>query len=268
MGELGAFLRLERVGFEKRDPEERVHDYRQYFQLPDDQTLRDQGARCMECGVPFCHEGCPLGNRIPDWNDLVYRDRWQDALEQLHATNNFPEFTGYICPAPCEAACVLEINDDPVTIKQVELEIIERGWREGWVRPRPPESRSGRRVAVIGSGPAGLATAAHLNSLGHAVTVYERSEAIGGLMRLGVPDFKLEKWVIDRRVEVLREEGIDFHTGTEIGSDVAGAELGGVHFAMEYLAGRNRLIAGAEGRDAGEPPEDPITATGKRVAVI
>ena len=155
MGELGAFLRLERVGFDKRDPEERVRDYRQYFSLPDDRTLRDQGARCMDCGVPFCHEGCPLGNLIPDWNDLVYRDRWRDALTKLHATNNFPEFTGLICPAPCESACVLDINDDAVTIEQIELAIVTRGFEEGWIAPEPPESRTDRTVAVIGSGPAG-----------------------------------------------------------------------------------------------------------------
>jgi len=294
VGDPHGFLHIPFVPEPKRPPGQRLRDHKMIFELMPVDEVGRQARRCMNCGVPFCQHGCPVGNRIPRWNDLVGTDRWREALEQLHATNNFPEFTGYICPAPCEAACVLEINDDPVTIKQVELEIIERGWREGWVRPRPPESRSGRRVAVIGSGPAGLAAAAQLNSLGHAVTVYERSEAIGGLMRLGVPDFKLEKWVIDRRVEVLREEGIDFHTGTEIGSDVTvedvltghdalvltigalrerpldvpGAELGGVHFAMEYLAGRNRLIARAEGRDAGEPPEDPITATGKRVAVI
>ena len=154
MGELGAFLRLERVGFEKRDPKERVHDYRQYFQLPDDRTLRDQGARCMDCGIPFCHEGCPLGNLIPDWNDLVYRDRWRDALVKLHATNNFPEFTGLICLAPCESACVLDINDDAVTIEQIELAIVTRGFEEGWITAQPPESRTDRRVAVIGSGPA------------------------------------------------------------------------------------------------------------------
>ena len=168
MGELGAFLRLERVGFEKRDPEERVHDYRQYFQLPDDRTLRDQGARCMDCGIPFCHEGCPLGNLIPDWNDLVYRDRWRDALTKLHATNNFPEFTGLICPAPCESACVLDINDDAVTIEQIELAIVTRGFEEGWIAPEPPDVRTDRTVAVIGSGPPGLAVAAELNKLGHA----------------------------------------------------------------------------------------------------
>ena len=163
MGELGGFLRLERVGFQKRDPHERVHDYRQYFSLPDDATLRDQGGRCMDCGVPFCQEGCPLGNKIPDWNDLVYGDRWQEALTHLHATNNFPEFTGLICPAPCESACVLDINDDAVTIEQIELAIVTRGYEEGWIVADPPDERTGRSVGVVGSGPAGLAVAAELN---------------------------------------------------------------------------------------------------------
>ena len=208
MGELGGFLRLERVGFDKRDPNERVADYKQYFGLPDERVLRDQGARCMDCGVPFCHEGCPLGNLIPDWNDLVYRDHWRDALVKLHATNNFPEFTGLICPAPCESACVLDINDDPVTIEQIELAIVTRGFEEGWIVAEPPESRSGRTIAVVGSGPAGLAVADELNKLGHSVTVYERDEAPGGLLRFGVPDAKLEKWIIDRRVNLLEEEGV------------------------------------------------------------
>ena len=208
MGELGGFLRIHRVGFDKRDPHERVHDYKQYFELPAEETLREQGGRCMDCGVPFCHEGCPLGNLIPDWNDLVYRDRWRDAIDQLHATNNFPEFTGLICPAPCESACVLDINDDPVTIEQIELAIVERAFDEGWIVPEPPERAHRRRVGVVGSGPAGLAVAAELNKRGHTVTVYERDEAPGGLMRFGVPDAKLEKWIIDRRVTLLEAEGV------------------------------------------------------------
>ncbi len=225
MGELGAFLRLERVGFEKRDPEERVEDYRQYFDLPDDRTLRDQGARCMDCGIPFCHEGCPLGNLIPDWNDLVYRDRWRDAIVKLHATNNFPEFTGLICPAPCESACVLDINDDAVTIEQIELAIVTRAFDEGWIEAEPPETRTDRTVAVIGSGPAGLAVAAELNKLGHRVTVYERDEAPGGLLRFGVPDAKLEKWIIDRRVKLLEDEGIEFRCDVDVGSGVSADDL-------------------------------------------
>ena len=261
MGELGAFLKIHRVGFDKRDPEQRVDDYRQYFNLQPDEELRRQGARCMDCGVPFCHEGCPLGNLIPDWNDLVYRDKWREAIDQLHTTNNFPEFTGLICPAPCESACVLNINDDPVTIEQIELAIVERAYQEGWIVAEPPERRSGRTVAVVGSGPAGLAVAAELNRCGHAVTVYERDEGPGGLLRFGVPDAKLEKAIIDRRVALLAEEGITFVYDTEVGRDVTaeelqerydalviavgsrvpreidvpGRELAGIHPAMDYL---------------------------------
>ena len=207
MGELGAFLKIHRVGFDKRDPKQRVADYEPYFGLQDEGELRRQGARCMDCGVPFCHEGCPLGNLIPDWNDLVYRGKWHEAIDQLHATNNFPEFTGRICPAPCESACVLAVNDDPVTIEQIEMAIAERAFAEGWVVPEPPARRSGKSVGVVGSGPAGLAVAAELNRIGHLVTVYERDEGPGGLMRFGVPDAKLEKAVIDRRVAVLEQEG-------------------------------------------------------------
>ena len=237
MGELGGFLRLERVGFQKRDPHERVHDYRQYFSLPDDATLRDQGGRCMDCGVPFCQEGCPLGNKIPDWNDLVYGDRWQEALTHLHATNNFPEFTGLICPAPCESACVLDINDDAVTIEQIELAIVTRGYEEGWIVADPPDERTGRSVGVVGSGPAGLAVAAELNRHGHSVVVYERDEAPGGLLRFGVPDAKLEKWIIDRRVTVLEEEGIEFVYGVDVGRDVTPAELRRRHDAVVVAIG-------------------------------
>ncbi|MGZ4202377.1 MAG: glutamate synthase subunit beta [Thermoleophilaceae bacterium] len=288
MGELGGFLKLLRVNGPKRPVGERVRDYREYQESLPVGELREQGARCMECGVPFCHSGCPLGNLIPDWNDLVYRDRWKDAIEALHATNNFPEFTGRICPAPCEAACVLDINDDAVTIKQIELSIVERAFEEGWVKPRPPALRSGRSVAVIGSGPAGLAAAAELNQFGHAVTVFERSDRVGGLLRYGVPDFKLDKSVVQRRVDILEAEGIDFRTGVEVGVDVdarelrerfdaiviatgstvprdlpvPGRELDGVHFAMEYLEQRNRFVAG----DAA--PERPISAAGKHVVII
>jgi glutamate synthase (NADPH/NADH) small chain len=295
MGELGAFLRLHRVGFDKRDPLERVGDYRQYFALPDDATLREQGARCMDCGVPFCHEGCPLGNRIPDWNDLVYKDHWREALAQLHATNDFPEFTGLICPAPCESACVLAINDDPVAIEQIELAIVTRGFQEGWIVPDPPERRTERTVAVVGSGPAGLATASQLNRLGHTVTVYERDEAAGGLLRFGVPDAKLEKWIIDRRLRLLADEGIRFECGVDVGRevpaselrrrhdaivvatgsrvprelDVPGAELQGVHPAMDYLYQRNRWVAREQGAPAPDPaPGGEISAAGKRVVVV
>jgi glutamate synthase (NADPH/NADH) small chain len=293
MGELGGFLRIERVGFDKRDPRERVGDYKQYFEVQPPEELRRQGARCMDCGVPFCHDGCPLGNLIPDWNDLVYRDRWREALDQLHATNNFPEFTGLICPAPCESACVLDINSDPVTIEQIELGIIDRAFAEGWVVPEPPSERTGQTVAVIGSGPAGLAVAAELNKLGHGVTVFERDEGVGGLLRFGVPDAKLEKWIIDRRVKVLEQEGVTFECNVDIGRDipadelrarfdavviatgsrvhrdidVPGRDLDGVHFAMEYLYQRNRWVARQEGRPYREP-EKVITAAGKRVAVV
>jgi glutamate synthase (NADPH/NADH) small chain len=296
MGELGAFLKIHRVGFDKRDPSERVGDYRQYFSLQPDEELQRQGARCMDCGVPFCHEGCPLGNLIPDWNDLVYRDKWREAIDQLHATNNFPEFTGRICPAPCESACVLAINDDPVTIEQIELAIVERAFDEGWVVPEPPDRRTGRTVAVVGAGPAGLAAAAELNRCGHTVTVYERDEGPGGLMRFGVPDAKLEKRIIDRRVEILEQEGIEMIYNTDVGRDVdagelqdrhsavvvtigsrvsrdlvdvPGRDLRGIHFAMDYLYQRNRWVAAQEGRPSRAPePGTEISAAGKRVIVI
>jgi glutamate synthase (NADPH/NADH) small chain len=295
MGELGGFLKIHRVGFEKRDPRQRVHDYNQYFALQSDEELRRQGARCMDCGVPFCHEGCPLGNLIPDWNDLVYRDKWREALDQLHSTNNFPEFTGLICPAPCESACVLAINDDAVAIEQIELAIIERGYAEGWVVAEPPDRRSGKTVAVIGAGPAGLAAAAELNHCGHAVTVYERDEGPGGLLRFGVPDAKLEKSIIDRRVSILEQEGIEFIYNTDVGRDITaqelqkgfdalvlsigsrvsrdldapGRELRGIHFAMDYLYQRNRWVSTQQGRPSRAPvPGTEISARGKKVIVI
>src|SRR5438309_9802564 len=196
MGELGAFKRIDRAPPPERDPVERASDYREFVMHRPVPELAEQGARCMDCGVPFCHSGCPLGNLIPDWNDLVYRDRWRDAIDALHATNNFPEFTGRICPAPCESSCVLDINDDAVTIKQIEQAIIDRAFEEGWVRPEPPAFRTGRTAAVVGSGPAGLAAAAQLNKAGHRVTLFERNDRIGGLLRYGVPDFKLDKEVV------------------------------------------------------------------------
>jgi glutamate synthase (NADPH/NADH) small chain len=295
MGQLGGFLKIHRVGFDKRDPKQRVGDYEQYFDLQPEQELRRQGARCMDCGVPFCHEGCPLGNLIPDWNDLVYRDKWEDAIVQLHATNNFPEFTGRICPAPCESACVLAINDQAVTIEQIEMAIAERAFDEGWVVPEPPDRRSGKTVAVVGSGPAGLAVAAELNKSGHTVTVYERDEGPGGLMRFGVPDAKLPKGVIDRRVALLEAEGVRFEFGVDVGVtvtavelrerhdalviaigsrvhrdvEVEGRELDGVHYAMDYLYQRNRFVAAQEGRPTRSPePGAEIVAAGKRVVVI
>jgi glutamate synthase (NADPH/NADH) small chain len=295
MGELRGFIEVTRHGFDKRDPAKRVHDYRRYFDLPEEDELRRQGGRCMDCGIPFCHEGCPLGNLIPDWNDLVYRGDWREALAHLHATNPFPEFTGLICPAPCESACVLDINDDPVAIEMIELAIAERGWAEGWIVPRAPRERSGHTLAVVGSGPAGLAVAAELNRKGHEVTVYERDEGPGGLLRFGVPDAKLEKPVIDRRVGLMEAEGIRFRYGVDVGRDVSakelragcdalviaigsrvhreleapGRDLRGVHFAMDYLYQRNRAVARMQGRPAPEPePGTEISAKGKRVVVI
>jgi len=295
LGELGAFLRIERVGFAKRDPRERVRDYEPYFGLVAEDELRRQGARCMDCGVPFCHEGCPLGNLIPDWNDLVYRGKWREAIDQLHATNNFPEFTGRICPAPCESACVLAINSDPVTIEQIELAIVERAFAEGWIVPDPPDRRTGRTVGVVGSGPAGLAVAQELNRCGHLVVVYERDEGPGGMMRFGVPDAKLEKHVIDRRVAILEQEGIEVRCGVDVGGEltaaelrerhdavvlaigsrvqreleVPGGELSGVHPAMDYLYQRNRFVAARQGRPSRAPaPGAEIHAEGKRVVVV
>ncbi|MDQ6820846.1 MAG: glutamate synthase subunit beta, partial [Actinomycetota bacterium] len=289
-------MKIHRVGFEKRDPDERVHDYKQYFEIQPDEELRRQGARCMDCGIPFCHEGCPLGNLIPDWNDLVYRDKWREAIDQLHATNNFPEFTGRICPAPCESACVLAINDDPVTIEQIELAIAERAFAEGWVVPEPPARRSGKTVGVVGAGPAGMAVADELNRCGHKVTVYERDEGPGGLMRFGVPDAKLEKRIIDRRAAILEQEGIEFKYDDDVGGqgtsaaelrerydavvlsigsrvsrdiDAPGRELANIHFAMDYLYQRNRWVAAQEGRPS--RPTEPgkeITTTGKNVLVV
>ena len=276
MGKLGGFLQIERHGIPYRDPDERAHDYREFLLARPTQELREQGARCMDCGVPFCHNGCPLGNLIPDWNDLVYRDRWQDAIAQLHATNNFPELTGRLCPAPCEAACVLEIKEnDAVTIKQIELAIVDRAWQEGWITPQPPRHETGQAVAVVGSGPAGMAAAQQLRRSGHRVTLFERDEAAGGLTRFGVPDFKIEKRVVQRRVDQLIAEGVELRCGVDVGGAGAGAgavsvdelraefdavvlaigsrvprdlpvpgrELDGVHFAMEYLYQRNRWAA-------------------------
>jgi glutamate synthase (NADPH/NADH) small chain len=243
----------------------------------------------MNCAVPFCHTGCPLGNLIPEWNHLVYLGQWQRALERLHATNNFPEFTGRICPAPCEPACVLSINEDPVTIEYMEKAIVDRGFQEGWIKPEPPASRTGKRVAVIGSGPAGLAASQQLNRAGHLVTLFERDEYIGGLLRLGIPDFKLEKQVVQRRVDIMAEEGVIFRTGVSVGRDISiddlkkdfdavcltigasqareipvqGRELNGIHLAMEYLTQQNRRIAGHN-----VSPADAITAEGKRVVIL
>jgi glutamate synthase (NADPH/NADH) small chain len=287
MGELGAFLKIDRADTPERSPGERVGDHREFVKLLPLVELKEQGARCMECGVPFCHNGCPLGNLIPDWNDLVYRERFEEAIEQLHRTNNFPEFTGRLCPAPCEAACVLEIDEgNAVTIKQIELAIVDRAWDAGWIVSQPPRERTGRSIAVVGSGPAGLAAAQQLNRSGHSVTLFERDETGGGLLRFGVPDFKIEKTVVERRLQQLADEGVEFRYGVEVGVDieaaellesfdavvlatgsrvprdlpVPGRELEGVHFAMDYLYGQNRAVAGV-----GAPA---LTAAGKHVIVI
>jgi glutamate synthase (NADPH/NADH) small chain len=298
MGKLGGFLQIERHGVPQRDPAERAGDYREFLLQRPVEELREQGARCMDCGVPFCHNGCPLGNLIPDWNDLVYHDRFRDAIAQLHATNNFPEFTGRLCPAPCEAACVLEIREgDSVTIKQIENSIINRAWEEGWVTPEPPRRETGQAVAVVGSGPAGMAAAQQLRRAGHRVTLFERDEAIGGLVRFGVPDFKIEKTVVERRVEQMLAEGVEVRCGVDVGSDVSagelreqfdavvlatgsrvprdlpvpGRELDGVQFAMDYLYQRNRWVArefGPEPTVAQPAAERTITAKDKDVVVI
>ena len=268
---------------------ERVQHFREFYLNWSEQDARDQGGRCMNCAVPFCMKGCPLGNLIPDWNDLVFRGQWRKALDELHSTNNFPEFTGRICPAPCEASCVLSINQDPVTIEYIEKAISDRGWQEGWIVPEPPKQRSGKKVAVVGSGPAGLAVAQQLNRCGHLVTVLERDNYIGGLLSLGIPEFKLENHVVQRRVDQMEQEGVVFQTGAHVGQNypvqelvenfdavclaggstvprdlnVPNRELDGIHFAMEYLTQQNKLIAGEA-----IAPEERITAEGKRVIIL
>ena len=289
MADARGFLKYEREKTHYRPVGERLRDYRCVQEDFTPEQTKQQAARCMDCGVPFCNNGCPLGNIIPDFNDLVFRDKWEDALARLHSTNNFPEFTGMVCPAPCEQACVLGINQEPVAIKQVEWEIVRRGWQEGWIQPVRAERRTGRSVAVIGSGPAGLAAAQQLTRAGHTVTIFEKADRAGGLLRYGIPDFKLEKWVIDRRLEQMREEGVAFQTGVHVGADysvadlrknfdavllcigaeqprelaVPGRELAGVHFAMEFLPQQNRRVAG----DA-VPEDEAILATGKHVVIL
>jgi glutamate synthase (NADPH/NADH) small chain len=289
MGKATGFIDIARKKQPTRPVADRVRDWQEVYLPYSVDTLRQQGARCMDCGIPFCHQGCPLGNLIPDWNDLVYNDRWQSAIERLLATNNFPEFTGRLCPAPCEGSCVLGINADPVTIKGIENAIIERAFDEGWIAPRPPSHRSGKRIAVVGSGPAGLAAADQLNKAGHLVTVFERADRIGGLLRYGIPEFKMEKRVLDRRLSVMEAEGVRFRPNANIGGNIPadelqrefdaivlaggstiprdlpipGRQLTGVYFAMEYLTQQNKRNQG----DA-VPEEGAISASGKRVVII
>ncbi len=299
MGKPTGFMELPRAERRYEAPSERIKHYREFTLAPSDTEMSQQGARCMDCGIPFCHQGCPINNIIPEWNDEVYRGDWQAALAVLHSTNNFPEFTGSICPAPCEAACTLNLTDQPVTIKSIERAIVDKGWEMGWIQPQIPEKRTGKRVAVIGSGPAGMAAAQQLARAGHEVFVYEKNDRIGGLLRYGIPDFKMEKWLIDRRVEQMQAEGVKFETGVFVGKDAMGAEvknystktvspeqlmkdfdavvitggaeqprdlpvpgreLTGVHYALEFLIPQNKENAGDFKND--------IRATDKHVVVI
>jgi glutamate synthase (NADPH) small chain len=291
VGDPKGFLKIERKGPTRRPVEERVKDWKEFYQPISLEILQSQGARCMECGVPFCQggTGCPVKNMIPDFNDLVYRGRWEDALKVLHSTNNFPEFTGRLCPAPCESACVLGIIDDPVSIRVIEWNIIDRGFDEGWVTPVPPQIQTGKKVAIVGSGPAGLAAAQQLRRAGHSVTVFEKADRIGGLLRYGIPNFKMEKWVLERRLDQMRQEGVEFKTSVHIGKDIKadrlrkdfdavclaggamvprdlpipGRDLNGIYFAMDYLTQQNKLNEGDSIRS-----DERITAEGKRVVII
>jgi glutamate synthase (NADPH/NADH) small chain len=289
MGKVTGFLEIQREQPTRRKVEERLQDWQEIYEPIGEDKQREQGARCMDCGVPFCHSGCPVNNLIPDWNDLVYNGRWENAIRRLHATNNFPEFTGRICPAPCEASCVLGINQPAVSIKLIERSIVERAWEEGWIHPEPPVEKSGKRVAVVGSGPAGLAAAQQLRRAGHSVTVYEKNDRIGGLLRYGIPNFKLEKHIVDRRLEQMRAEGVTFVTNAHVGVNVPvetltdeydavlltggaerprdlpipGRELKGIHFAMEFLPQQNRRCEGDH-----VDPALAILAEGKSVVIL
>jgi len=289
VGKVTGFLEIQRKKWPTRPVEERLRDWKEVYLPYPEPDLKKQAARCMDCGIPFCHQGCPLGNIIPDWNDLVYRDQWQDAIQRLHATNNFPEWTGRLCPAPCEGSCVLGINDDAVTIKAIEVSIIERAFDSGWVAAQPPTVRTGKKVAVVGSGPAGLAAADQLNRAGHWVTVFERSDRIGGLMRYGIPEFKMEKRFLDRRLALMEKEGVTFRASADIGGalpvrdlqrefnavvlacgagaprdlPVPGRDLAGIHYAMDYLTLSNKRCEGEA-----IPDERFITAQDKHVVII
>jgi glutamate synthase (NADPH/NADH) small chain len=289
VGKITGFLEIHRAKPKTRPIPERIRDWQEVYLPMSEQDLRSQGARCMDCSIPFCHQGCPLGNIIPDWNDLVYKNRWREAIDRLHATNNFPEWTGRLCPAPCEASCVLGINDDAVTIKGIEQAIVDRAFDEGWIVPQPPAHRTGKRVAIVGSGPAGLAAAQQLNRAGHTVTVFERDDRIGGLLRYGIPEFKMEKRFLNRRLDLLEAEGVVFRAGVNVGVDLAvdelrsafdavvltggagwardlsvpGRELKGIHFAMEFLTQQNRQCEGDQ-----IAPDAVMTARGKHVVII
>jgi glutamate synthase (NADPH/NADH) small chain len=292
MGLVTGFLEIERKERPYDKVEARLKTWKEFIHPLPPAEVGKQGARCMDCGIPFCHNGCPVNNIIPEWNELVRRDRWRDALEVLHSTNNFPEFTGRICPAPCEAACTLNIDDNPVTIKSIECAIVDRGWEEGWVQPVIPAKKTGKRVAVVGSGPAGLACAQQLARAGHSVTLFEKADRIGGLLRYGIPDFKMEKHLIDRRMRQMEAEGVEFRTGVEVGATLAvksllegydavaltggaewprdlpvpGRELAGIHFAMDFLVPQNKRVAGDD--EARAAPRGTISAKGKHVVVI
>ncbi|MBA4767457.1 MAG: glutamate synthase subunit beta [Porphyrobacter sp.] len=292
MGKETGFLELDRRERDYLDPKERLKNYREFVIQPDDATLAGQASRCMNCGIPYCHNGCPVNNMIPDWNHLVYEADWKRALANLHSTNNFPEFTGRICPAPCEAACTLNIIDQPVTIKSIECAIVDRGWQEGWITPQVPATKTGKSVAVVGSGPAGLACAQQLARAGHSVTVFEKSDRVGGLLRYGIPDFKMEKHLINRRCVQMEAEGVTFKTSKEVGVDISfaslkenfdavvlaggaedarqlqipGAEMPGVRLAMEFLTQQNKRVAGDDELRAA--PRGSLTATGKHVVVL
>ena len=292
MGKPTGFLEYERQDRGYEEPERRRTSWKEFVEPLPDATLGEQASRCMDCGIPFCHNGCPVNNLIPDWNDLIYREQWENALTTLHSTNNFPEFTGRICPAPCEAACTLNIDDTPVTIKTIECAIVDRGWEEGWIQPIVSAEKTGKRVAVVGSGPAGLACSQQLARAGHDVTLFEKNDRIGGLLRYGIPEFKMEKRLIDRRVEQMKSEGVSFRTSVEIGIDMGvdtlmekfdaiamtggaefprdieidGRDLDGIHFAMDFLTQQNKRVAGDS--EAVAAPGGTISAEGKHVVVI